>query len=688
MPTWTATDGTWNTASNWTGNTVPNGIAAAAIFNLTTNGGFADVGILENSTIVVGTISYTATGTTGLSIFGQQGIGGSVATLVFNNNRNNARIDIDVAAGTAESSISQGLGSLNISLVSNLEINVVDSFHTLAISAPIGGNGGLIKLGEGTLRLFLTPNSFTGGIQLQGGTLEIDRDSRLGDGAITISNHAIFLASDENSGIVDQTITTVQNAGGIAGSAQIVTHTGSQVTLTGNFAHNGQGTMQFGNAANAGTIVASFGNVAVNATLNTYTIAAGTLRMGNVESATFLLRAGGLGHTNIYLGATLDTAGFATIINSLDMDGGTILSSSGALNVTVYDSQLSASGQAGTIQGTAGQDTFTVVAQNYFGLDTLTFANWTDAVDVIALYGSDNANSLRGSTHADTINGYGGDDDLFGSGGVDSLSGGVGDDVIWVETAGSGSSVHGGFDFDTLSTIGTVSLDQITGVERLYINSGTLTLTGTQVATGLAINTEVEGFGGLAVNMTAGTALVTKLYNFSGFGGTVTVTGTSGTDLIVLGNSTNAVSGGDGLDQIKGGSLVDTVNGGIGNDKIIGNGGADVLTGSTGNDVFKYKLASDSGIGAAADRITDFTIGQDRLNFVKIDANAALAGDQAFGFIGTAAFVNTGIGQIRYVVAGNDLRVEADVDGNGTADMNIILANIGDQSLSASDFAL
>lgn len=106
------------------------------------------------------------------------------------------------------------------------------------------------------------------------------------------------------------------------------------------------------------------------------------------------------------------------------------------------------------------------------------------------------------------------------------------------------------------------------------------------------------------------------------------------------------------------------------------------------NDVFKYAAASDSGLGVDADQITDFVIGEDRLNFAKIDANAALAGDQAFSFISNAAFTNTGVGQIRYQDSGGNLLVQIDVDGNGTADMEIILEGLSGQTLTSGDFVL
>ncbi len=53
----------------------------------------------------------------------------------------------------------------------------------------------------------------------------------------------------------------------------------------------------------------------------------------------------------------------------------------------------------------------------------------------------------------------------------------------------------------------------------------------------------------------------------------MTVNGTSGSDVMKLGNVAHTVNGGDGVDQIKGGSAIDTLRGDGGNDKINGGGG-------------------------------------------------------------------------------------------------------------------
>jgi Ca2+-binding RTX toxin-like protein len=128
--------------------------------------------------------------------------------------------------------------------------------------------------------------------------------------------------------------------------------------------------------------------------------------------------------------------------------------------------------------------------------------------------------------------------------------------------------------------------------------------------------------------------------------------------------------------------------GGIGADKLFGANGMDTMTGGAGADQFRFQTAASSGLGAAADRITDFAIGTDLLSFRQIDADAVTAGDQDFTFLGTGAFAATGLGQIRYQTSGADLRVLADVNGDGIADMEIVLQGLAGQTLTASDFLL
>jgi Ca2+-binding RTX toxin-like protein len=150
----------------------------------------------------------------------------------------------------------------------------------------------------------------------------------------------------------------------------------------------------------------------------------------------------------------------------------------------------------------------------------------------------------------------------------------------------------------------------------------------------------------------------------------------------------NILNGGTGSDQIRGGALGDTINGGTGDDKIAGGAGVDILTGGSGSDTFRFANAASSGTGANADRITDFVSGTDKMSFLALDADLVAPGRQALSYIGNSAFHATGAAELRWVSAGADMHVDIDLDGNGTADMQIVLAGLGEGSLTSGDFLL
>jgi len=101
---------------------------------------------------------------------------------------------------------------------------------------------------------------------------------------------------------------------------------------------------------------------------------------------------------------------------------------------------------------------------------------------------------------------------------------------------------------------------------------------------------------------------------------------------------------------------------------------------------------SDSPPGNGRDQVTDFNAGDaassvDKINLRVIDARTG-PGNDAFSFIGTAAFSNTK-GELRVEQAGTSAIVMGDVDGDGTADFEIELLNFSDLSaLTAIDFRL
>jgi serralysin len=154
----------------------------------------------------------------------------------------------------------------------------------------------------------------------------------------------------------------------------------------------------------------------------------------------------------------------------------------------------------------------------------------------------------------------------------------------------------------------------------------------------------------------------------------------------------NLLQGRGGDDLLYGRDGDDTLMGGAGNDSLIGGGGVDTLTGGTGVDRMRGDAGLDrfvfddghTGTGAARDVIVGFG-SLDVIDLAAVDAKAGMAGDQAFTWIGSAAF--TGAGQLRYAVSGADKIIQGSTDDDPAAELAILLLTYAGTP-DAGDFLL
>jgi Ca2+-binding RTX toxin-like protein len=139
--------------------------------------------------------------------------------------------------------------------------------------------------------------------------------------------------------------------------------------------------------------------------------------------------------------------------------------------------------------------------------------------------------------------------------------------------------------------------------------------------------------------------------------------------------------------RITGNAGDDTFVGGKGVDFFEGDAGSDRLTGNGGADHFIFMAATDSTDSKSGrDIITDFSHAQhDRIDLSAIDTNPAKGNDQAFNFIGTAAFDGQK-GELHYAFDGNHTLIIADIDGDKHADFEIELGT--HVALTKGDFIL
>jgi serralysin len=156
--------------------------------------------------------------------------------------------------------------------------------------------------------------------------------------------------------------------------------------------------------------------------------------------------------------------------------------------------------------------------------------------------------------------------------------------------------------------------------------------------------------------------------------------------LVLIGSDGVAARGDADADELQGNGAGNRLTGGGGNDRLLGKGGADLLdggagadrlTGGSAGDTFRFSTAAASD----GDTIADFRLGQDRIDLRAIDADSVATGDQAFDFVGRAAFSERA-GELR---AGPGW-LAADLDGDGRADFAMRLA--WDVEVGAADILL
>jgi Ca2+-binding RTX toxin-like protein len=177
-----------------------------------------------------------------------------------------------------------------------------------------------------------------------------------------------------------------------------------------------------------------------------------------------------------------------------------------------------------------------------------------------------------------------------------------------------------------------------------------------------------------------------------GHAGNDTAWGGNGSDVLDGGDGNDRLGGDAGNDTAYGGNGNDWLLGGAGNDSLIGGDGADTLTGGVGVDRMRGDVGldrfvfddGDSGIGASRDVIVSFGA-LDVIDLAAVDAKAGVAGDQAFAWIGNAAF--TGAGQLRYTVSGADKVIQASTDADTAPELEILLLGYAGTP-NAGDFLL
>jgi serralysin len=181
------------------------------------------------------------------------------------------------------------------------------------------------------------------------------------------------------------------------------------------------------------------------------------------------------------------------------------------------------------------------------------------------------------------------------------------------------------------------------------------------------------------------TDTLVQIENVQGTNTGDTLTGDGKANRLLGNGGADFINGGGGNDSIDGGTSKDFIDGGSGADKISGGEGNDDLTGGSGADTFQFFFLKDVGVGASGrDSISDLEKGADKIDVSVLDANAALAGNQAFSFIGTSQFSNEG--QVRAFATNFGQLIQFNTTGDSVAEFEIFVET--PLSISASDFFL
>ncbi len=478
------------------------------------------------------------------------------------------------------------------------------------------------------------------------------------------TNFRLVEAESGGSVVIGDSATGADLVRFFAGTAPTLTYLGFLTDVTA-----------FDVAGNAGTLddlaVAyrrtSDGVVYFNSTYSTF--GATLLGVGNANEQVHIERLSNGNHVVLWTDDTgasrlafFDAGGGAIVIgvtagpvnatpHMAALDDGRVLVvganlSSGTIEGRLFNPDGTADGAAFTIANGVGSPRAAVMAD---GRVVVTFVSATSGANDISaviidpreagvdVAGTEGADAYVGSAFADSFILDAGDDSVMAGGGDDLLVGGTGRDTL---DGGGGADLMRagqGHDVYRVDSIGDTVIELANEGVDLVIATASFTL-GAHVE-----NLTLTGAGAI-----------------DGAG--------NGLD--------NVITGGSGANVLSGGAGADTLTGLNGADTLIGGAGKDLLTGGAGLDrMVLTALADSTAAFAGRDVINTFAHG-DKIDLSAIDARTNVAGDQAFTFIGAAAFAGVS-GQLRFDMTNisstgvKAYTVSGDVNGDRAADFSV-----------------
>ncbi|MCY1275697.1 Bifunctional hemolysin/adenylate cyclase precursor [compost metagenome] len=693
-------------AANGTGNTLANTLFAGAGNNVLNGGAGVDTASYLHATAAV---------TVSLAITTAQATGGSGSdTLLAFENLTGSNFNDTLTGNAGANTLNGGVGADRMTGGDGSDIYYVDNAsdivnETNAVAATGGTDTVYSSLGSYTLlsnvenlRLLATGTANGIGNLLNNTIFAGAGNNRLNG---VFGNDTVSYLYATAAVTVSLVVTTAQATGGSGsdtlGNFDNLTGSRFNDTLTGNVQANtldggvGADRMTGSDGAdlyyvdNAGDIVSETNAVATTGGVDSVFSSLGAYTLGaNVENLR-LLASGAANGTGNALNNTL----FAGAGNNI-LNGGAGVDTASYLHATAA---VTASLSVTTAQATGGSGSDTLLA----------FEN------------------LTGSRFNDILTGNAGANILDGGAGVDRMTGGDGSDVYYVDNVGDIFSETNA----VAATGGTDSVYSFLGAYTLGANVENLRLLASVAAngTGNALNNTI--FAGAGNNiLNGGSGVDTASYLFATAAVTANLaittaqaTGGSGSDTLLAfenltgsgfndtlaGNAgNNVLDGGAGFDtlsyfqatagvtvslavttaQATGGAGIDTLRnfegltGSAFNDTLTGNVGVNFFNGGAGGDRFDFNSLGEMGVGALRDVVRDFNSAEgDKIDLSTLDANAATAANDAFTFIGTAAFSANASGQLRFAFG----VLYGSTDADSVAEFEISL--LGLRSIASSD---
>jgi len=463
----TVNDGTLilNGANTYTGGTTLNGgtlqiandgdlgdTSGNLVFNGGTLHGTADINAAREITLDSGNGTIVSdSGTTFASSGDIDGTGslaksGGGILLLTGNNGFSGGLDIDAGIVRVSSDANLGTGTVaigdgtlqaagdfttdNAVTLINVNATIDTQNHDVGISGAIDGSGALNKAGGGTLALSGN-NSFSGGLNIGTGIVQVSSDANLGAGTITIGDAALqatasfttdnsVVLSDANSRVDTQAndiaITGIVDGTGAlnkSGSGKLIldganTYTGATSIAAGTLALSGAGDIASSNqvinhgtldisATNAGasiTALTGSGQVQLGAKTLTLTDAAGGFA-GSIAGAGSVAIGHGtqsLSGNNTFSGGLLVNGGTLQVATAANLGAGTVTLGTDAVLQTTgsFDAgnAFVLKGATSTID-TAGSDV--VLTGNVSGAGTLNKVG----AGTLTLTGTNNQNGIN-----------------------------------------------------------------------------------------------------------------------------------------------------------------------------------------------------------------------------------------------------------------------------------------------------